>query len=552
MRYKKIIRGILPVCLVIVTACGKKLLDIKPVSLSTDAVFADAIAAGAFMNNIYNLVPSGYSGTWAGMGISYLDVLMLAQATDEAVSSSAASRANQLAIGNFNAESTNLNYMWATMYMGIRQTNIFLENVAKLPEGESKSVLTGEAYFLRALFYQELLRLYGGGPEQLGVPLILHVQQVGGDVFTDRSPYMTCVDSIVADLDKAALLLPDRSAVISGRPSKGAAMAYKTRLLLYAASPFNNPARERKRWENAANAAKKVMQLTDGYTLHNDYQRIFLDKTNKELIFYREYSINGKPVSMLDLFTQPTGYGGRGDCAPTADLVNAYEMQNGRPITDPASGYNPAKPYEGRDPRFYASILYNGAPWAGRAVETFDGGKDKLLTTSTQTGYYLKKFLDPVYFSSGNTRTLPYSFQPYILFRYTEILLDYAEAQWQLGNIGESLQYVNKVRERSGMPPIAESDYTWERYVNERRVEMAFEDQRFFDLRRWNIAATILSGPVHGTRIVRQPDGSFRYQQTEVGQRVFRAPQMYRMPVPLDEVKKIQTVIPRFQQSPGW
>ncbi len=306
-----------------------------------------------------------------------------------------------------------------------------------------------------------MIKRYGG------VPLITDVIGLDDDLSRERNTYDECVDFIVDELDAVIGVLPDKQPDASlGLASSDAARALKSRVLLHAASPLNNPDNDQSKWEAASDAAK---ELIDGgrYSLNGDYRTTFTGQ-NSEVIFARYFaqaaaaSTDAQSMLPMELHFQVGRNGDRGwgSDTPTQNHVDAYEMSNGLPITDAASGYDPANPYANRDPRFYATILFDGAVWKGRATETFISGETNVtggldtnqgpfdIQNATQSGFYTKKFLqEEVPPLQGSTVR---STSPYILFRYAEVLLNYAEAQHMLGNDGEAQTYINIVRKKTG------------------------------------------------------------------------------------------------------
>jgi len=346
------------------------------------------------------------------------------------------------------------------------------------------------------------------------------------------------------------------SAKETGRATKGAALALKARVLLYAASPLHNTENDVTLWQNAAKAAKAVIDLNT-YALASSYTAVVNNPSltpGPELIFERrEAASNG-----FERRNFPIGYegGGTGTC-PTQNLVDAYEMSNtGLPITDPASRYNPLQPYSFRDPRLRATIIYNGTTWKSKQVETFAGGKNGLpITNATKTGYYLKKYvieainLDP---KLGAVTTREHT---WTLFRYGEILLNYAEAMNEAygptnaSDMGlTALQAVNFIRKRAGMPNFSATlspDAFRTKLRNERRVELAFEDHRFWDTRRWKIGEE--TKDIYAINITRNANLSLNYEVKLLEIRPFEE-RMYLYPIPQSELFKNNKLI----QNTGW
>ncbi|RYZ47870.1 MAG: RagB/SusD family nutrient uptake outer membrane protein [Sphingobacteriales bacterium] len=270
-----------------------------------------------------------------------------------------------------------------------------------------------------------------------GVPLVDKVYGVNDDINLPRKTFAEITAFILKDLDVAVTKLgtdAEYGASNYGRPTIGAAQALRARVLLYAASPLNNPANDKAKWKEAADAAFALM---DGrYALQPNYGDILNLPSSPEYIMIRIKGNTPLSGEMMQDFSMSPGSGGaQGQMNPTQNHVDMYEMANGLPITNPASGYDPQKPYVGREPRFYNNIIYNDLPWQGGKIEmwsTLQGtatvyGKDYNPgnITYTATRYYCKKYWPEVYRTVGGSTTL----LNYIYFRYGEVLLNYAEAQ---------------------------------------------------------------------------------------------------------------------------
>lgn len=325
-------------------------------------------------------------------------------------------------------------------------------------------------------------------------------------------------------------------------------------MLLYAASPLNNPNNDLAKWELAANAAEELIDTR--YSLHDDYQNVFLGH-NEEIIFARYFT----QANSYELHFQVgrNGNNGWGSDSPTQNLVNDYEMVNGESpyladgSINPESGYDPNNPYENRDPRFYASILHDGAMWMGRETETFDGGMDSregpvAAWNGSMSRYYLKKFVSEDIPPTGSTVN-PTS--PWIMFRYAEVLLNYAEAKFMLGDELTAREYLNKVRSRAsvGMPDVTETgEDLFEKIQNERRVELVFEGHRYFDVRRWMIADETESENIMGIVIKKEPNGTKTYSFNQLTERQWDD-RLYRLPIPRTEIDRSQGSL---TQNPGY
>lgn len=442
---------------------------------------------------------------------------------------------------------------WPLAYGNIRNLNEALSLVESADlDDELKPRLKGEMKYIRAYLYSELLWRYGG------VPIITNIFELD-DEFTNisRASYDEVVDFIITELNEAITLLPPQSESGKGRATPHAAMALKSRVLLYAASPLNNPNNDLNRWQKAADAAEALLDL--GYSLHDDYQNLFLEETN-EIIYARYFTVSQS--HNINGWSGTNSLAGGGSNAPTHNIVMDYEMINGElpylldenlnRIVNPTSGYDPANPYINRDPRFYASILYDGSIFQGHEMEKFIGGidspqSDVLGWNASMTGYNLLKFMTEE--KSVNLRTDDRSTNPWIYFRYGEILLNYAEAKFELGDEETARQFVNQIRDRAEMPPIEASGVALrEKIRHERRIELAFEGHRFFDVRRWEILEEVSEKGLLGMQITKNEDGSKSYEIIQIDEWDFHE-SLYRLPIPQSEINKSEGAL---TQNPGY
>ena len=537
----------------ILTSCDKDFLEVNPTTLTDEAIWKDAALAEAAIANLYTGIrltdkePSqGERYIGFGRGFHWA---MYASITDEAVYSNDDQtylvQRGQLSPSNFGWTST----VWGRSYRGIRECNLALSKIAETPVTEERrAMLNAEIRFVRAFRYFDLLKGFGG------VPVVGDLVTGLDDDFSqlyDRKSIAETVDYIVSELDAVIGVLPNDASSTwkRGRATTPAAMALKSRLLLYAASPlYTNNQDDAAKWQTAADAAKEVIDLNKFSLVTNlsadpseNYRLLFLSGPSQEDIFVRQYT-NTSPSMAMERMNAPNGFGGWGGNCPMQNLVDDYEMVNGLPITDPASGYNDQDPYKDRDPRFYGTILFNGADYRGRDVETFlPSGKDSPdgnePWNTSPTGYYLRKFLNESISLDdwNNMGTADWRY-----FRYAEILLNYAEAQNEANGPDQSVyDAVNAVRSRAGMPSLPtglSEDGMRERIRNERRIELAYEEHRYFDVRRWLIAETEENQPAEGIFITRNGDGSLTYaRKTALGGKTF-LPQHYWFPIPQDEI----------------
>jgi len=548
-------------CLLIIAAiinsCKKKLLDIYPSnSLSDITVFTDLQFANRFLSNIYGTMPNGYARRDQNPGDAGWSRGMsaFAMAEDDAEANNSASSTQTLNGGVLPTTWAYADDIWVQNYAVIRKANSFMEKIDAVPGDENlKKRMKAEAQFLRAFCYGELVKCFGG------VPLVLSAG-TPEEAIVPRNTYDECVTQIVKDCDEAAAILPVvMPASELGRATKVAALAVKARILLYYASPLNNTGNIVTRWANAASAAKAAMAFgpspgSGDYGLYPDYYRLFIEKLgNKEVIFSRKFqnpSINPSDGARNKWYMSVPNAddGAWGGFSPTQNLVDAYEMKNGKPISDPASGYNAQNPYTNRDSRLDKSILHQGSIYKkGIIVETYRGGNTNNITRgdSSKTGYGLLKMIDTSKYGANNADN------DWIFFRYAEVLLNYAEAQNEASGPDASVyDAINMVRIRSGQPALTAGFSQVElrdRIRNERHVELAFEEHRFFDVRRWKLGSTYFKEPARKVQITKEANGTFTYNYIKWEDRDYKEFQNF-MPIPQAEIDRN----PKLVQNTGY
>ncbi|MEN9363706.1 MAG: hypothetical protein RI903_1014 [Bacteroidota bacterium] len=599
------------------TSCNDSFVNTKPLDqLSESVVWTDPSLADAFVTELYG-----------GLGNGGFDEQMLASLTDEAsfthpgrnITTITESRSNPADPGWINGTLS-----WQNMYTRIRACNLALENLKKATSFPAATVnrLNGEAKFMRAYFYHQLVRYYGG------VPIVDKSFSLSDTEFlSKRNTMKECIEFIVKDCDEAAGHLNGLS-LAAGRASKGAALALKSRILIYGASDlydaatakskssamaaYTNPefmayvdGSRSERWTRAKDAAKAVLDLPGYGSQLNlsapaskddgiaNYSNIALARNGgeKDLIFAR-YFINAKQENggRIGLFNGPNGYHNWAGNAPIQNFVDDYEMMDGSKFSWSNTEHASA-PYQNRDPRFYASLMYDGSTWKPRTADvaakdplnqiqtgqyelTSGGSKVPYFGLDTRkssvedwngsyTGYYFRKFTDPnpAIVDQSTWQQIPWPF-----FRYTEALLNYVEACIELGQDAEARAWLNKIRFRSGMPAVTESgDALRQRYRNERRVEMAFEEQRYHDARRWMIASSTLGRKVQIMNVIgtlkpgktvtlyKYDPTSYDYQYKVVEMdpgKENRAwlDKMYFLPIHRDEMNRNKNLV----QNPGY
>lgn len=544
MKSKYLLYILTGVC-VVQTAC-KRVLESEPQDrLTGDLVFDEmdknADNAKAFLYGIYAQLPSGYNRTEN----AYID-----NATDDGMASQDGDRTEDFRKGRISPLNVTDN-TWGTNYNGIRRANMFLSKIDKVPAtAELKRAWKAEARFLRTLFYFELMKRWGGVP-LMGDTIL----KITDNLNFSRSTEEQTKNYILAEIAdyKDSLLPANMNDADVGRANKGAALALKARVLLYWASPLYNPDNITQRWTDAANAAQEVTDL-GVYTLSTDFPGLFITSKTTEMIFAK----NGTPNQTVEQYNGPVGYlnagAGKGLTSPSQELVDAFPMNNGLPITDPLSGYVASKPYEKRDARFEATILYNGKKWLNRSVETFEGGLDKPggIITQTKTGYYLRKFMGKFESSTAYSNTI----RPVILFRYAEVLLNFAEAKnEESGPVKPVYDALGLIRKRAGitgttygLPAGITKDSMRSIIQNERRIELAFEEHRHWDIRRWKIAGKVMNTPLSGMKIVKNTDGTYTYTRFAATTSAFDITRMYWYPIPYSEIE----TNPNMKQNIGW
>ncbi|MCG8582907.1 MAG: RagB/SusD family nutrient uptake outer membrane protein [Bacteroidales bacterium] len=526
--------------------------------------------AEGILLSAYKEMPDMYN-TYGG---DFLDC-----ATDNATSNNYGSSMVKLRYGGWSSNSNPLD-VWTTSYNQIRNINLFIQNGLDITyvdyneeiDQDRKERLKGEAYFLRA-WYQWLLLQNHAGPDNngtiLGYPILTRVYTQNEEPKLTRNTYDECIQQIFDDCDTAALYLPQEYVKGApdeinhnqvGRATSIAALALKSRAALYAASPAFAMA-EQKRWADAAKEAKAVIDVIG--TLPAIDEQYYNDANSAELIM-RKYAFNRS----LEVANFPVVLFGKGRTNPSQNLVDAFPMANGYPITDAAnSGYDSNSPYLGRDPRFYRTILYHGAMFKDSTIDLSTTGLNSELVSperASRTGYFLRKWMSAdVNLEVGNQKSDNHYFA---LFRKVEMYLNYAEAANEAwgpdadpSGLGlTAREAINAVRNRAGITSTAYVDQLAaqgpsvfrELIHNERRIELSFENHRFYDLRRWNSSIDQLNATIRGVkieRVVTDIDTSFQIHPIDVETFNYE-PHMFYGPVPFNEVLKSSEIV----QNKGW
>lgn len=621
---KLVLLGILTLALVPIS-CNEDFLETSPLdAISADATWADGSLSEAFVFNVYSSL--GYGG-FEEEGLSSL--------TDEAMFTHSGRGVNVITEGSLSPSGTgNVNIIpqWNELYLAIRKANIAIQELpnAAFDDQTLKDRLLGESYFLRAYYYHQLMRYYGGAP------LIDAPYGLDDDYTIARDTYADNVTFVTDDLDKAISLL-DGKDVTPGRASMLSAMGLKSRVLTYAASDLRDgPTASAKssvlggysnlelvaytsgdrdaRWTLAKTAAKAVLDATTGYKLDltapataEEAKQTYISiamgggsavgdaAARSELLFERTHSPlftaeSNWPLGGIHqgINNGPNGYHNWAGNTPIQQLVDDYQMMDGTDF-DWSNPEQASAPYENRDPRLAATVLYDGATWKPRpddvaAIDPYDeiqtgtysdgsGGiiagvdmRDSPIENwnGSRTGYYVRKFIDPdpsLVDNQSSAQVVPWPF-----IRYTEVILNYVEASIALGDEGEARNWLNKIRFRAGMPAItASGSELLDAYINERRVELAYEEHRFHDARRWMIAdqtlgrgikvmkvtATLKAGATPRTPYQYDPTVyDYTYTVVDNNDNETRTwdDKMYFMPISRDEINRNNLLI----QNPGY
>lgn len=585
-RYSKIILAL--ISSTILFSCHEQLDLPSDGRITMDEVFSDYNRTRGYLNSAYGHGPKPYMDR--------------ASFTDEAQDADDITPGSRYIVwygGNITSTSFPTYSVdgspWGNLYEGIRKCNVFIENIKTATvyaSDQEKAAWTAQAHTLRALYYLQLIKRYGG------VPIFDKPLEIGHDFSQDRrASFAEVVSFILADCDQALAVPAGRDGFSwdiydnqYGIMTRAVAYAIKSQAVTYAASPLWSDGTYT--WEDATaiNAEALAACLENGYELfdqqpspgiaQNAYALYFFTGSNDQRAVDKETIYHwGDQMQVWKWAGMPTNPGmERTGPSPTQDIVDSYEMANGEapivgyadanklePIINPASGYDPANPYEGRDPRFYASIYYNGSVRNldqpdGKKVETFNGGAEEISSTNrkhTRTGYYLRKFNNH---QSGLNNEGDGGIR---LFRLAELYLNFAESAYQshgpdvtvtVGGISMSARdAVNEVRERAGMPgfPTGLSTEEFEKkYRNERRVELAFEEHRYFDVRRWKILDQT-DQFVTGMRITKEGD-IFKYNRFKFPNRDAYSDKYLMYPIDQAEVNKVIGLTGENWQNPGW
>jgi starch-binding outer membrane protein, SusD/RagB family len=552
-----------------IASCSDYLDTVPGDKYDDNAIWSSSTLVEGFVYNIYNGIPYPYQ--WY-MSASLVDEAIPYQ-NDGIITKVVTSTLTPEDQGAFvsNWALCMENWYWKSAYSNIRACNLFLSKIddTSFTDSSEKQQLIGEVHFLRAYFYYLLMTQYGG------VPLIDKVMNVGDSYEVARNTFAETIDFIIADLDAAVADSKLSSQTDKNRATEGAVYALKSRVLLYAASDLHHSTswqngyahpelvgyttdNQQELYKEAKAAAEKVMNMGT-YSLYNAYtdkavnfQQLFLKMTSDEQIFittYDKVNIHYYGTDWLAWVCGTPSYGGFALNQVTANLADAFENSDGTTfnITTQASD-----PFSNRDPRFEATVLHNGSSWyynnngtlTATTIDLSEYGADSYYTPYGVTGYYIKKFIsitdgDNTYYYGARQP------QPYIQIRYAEVLLNYAEACLGIGGSTEEANArsaMNLIRKRAGMPDVTDTGSALlARYRNERRVELAWEGHRLWDVRRWMIGA---QGYVNARGMFYDYS---TYSEFDYQTRAWNNSH-YLIPIPRTEINKDSKLI----QNPGY
>ena len=569
MKIKNIIS--LAVVMLALASCGDK-MDYKEYSVFDEDYVKTTFARSAgLVTSVYNDLDYDF-GNYSGA--------LLASATDESVYSHSGNAIEKFYDGGWSASNNNDASLWTKCWRGISYANLFLTEFKDqtfedyLTDLDYKAELHQyqnlqfEARFLRAYYYFLLVRSFGGVPlittTMDAMEINSQPRATSDEVFQFiNSECKAIQDTIVKDYsDLGAMQLKSKNE--TGRVNNLCVLALKARASLYYASPLFNPNNDKERWHQAALDNLELINTcrARGMKLSADYGALFQKdnwQNSEECILVRRIV---SASNTFEKYNFPIGLenAGGGNC-PTQNLVDAYEMTNGKAITDADSGYDPQNPYANRDARLAMTVAVNGEQWPNETLETFIGGANALpITYATPTGYYLKKYVNKsLTIGALNATTERHH---WVIFRLAEFYLNYAEAMLNYTGSGyetssglsmTAAAALNVVRARAKQPNLAtglDANQFKERLQNERFVELAFEGHRFYDLRRWKVAGEQKYRTIKSMRITKNADGTFTYTpQSDTSTRSYWDDKMYLFPLAQSEILKSGGAL---TQNPGW
>ncbi len=524
-------------------SCDRSIEVIPTDQVSDQTLWQNTENADLFLNDVYGSIPAPFNSPdpWENFSDNSINGI--------------ANRFSSAVYANSGYTPSNGPSQWDN-YNGIRKCNVFIKSVtgSELPETWKKLRL-GEARYLRAYYHMLLWTSHGSVPI---IDEVLSLSEQGKGIYRPNNTFEETFKFITDECAAIAGDLPLTSQ--AGRVTKGAALALKGWCELFAASPLHNPTGDKEKWRIAAQTNKSIIEL-NLYKLFPDYGTLFLEgnNNNSEVIFDKVY-LGGTTLGNRKTSLQAPSYVNGVARAfagvnPTQELVDEYAMANGLTISDPKSGYDPQNPYLNREQRFYKDIVYDGSTWLGSEIVTRlgQGSKNEIdlneKSEATNTGYYFRKGMDPLYAFIDNDLNSAH----FIIFRYAEILLSYAEAQNEAVGPDESVyDAVNQVRARVKLPALT-AGFTQAQMrvaiLRERRVELCLEEKRWYDLIRLKIAENKLNGQLHGMAISTEKGKRvYKVVTTPGGERIFYANKNYVFPIP----QAAMDTNPKLVQNPNY
>lgn len=543
-------------------------------NMTEEELFSKIETAEAFLDNAYTYLPD-YQYNTEDLGGRY----KLGDATDEGGFQQASGYTQcpfDINLGSWNPEVMPMQRNWSDYYGCIRRCNMFIKNYDLIPEEMTtgaatnrKERLLGEAYGLRGYYYFLLFKQWGG------VPLVTSVLDPGDEAQLSgivRASAEETLQRVLDDMDEAIKHLPAKHNDANfGRFTSLVATVVKSQVKLYWASPYWNRDNDMDRWSEAVDACREAynMALQNGHTLALNYSDLFNQPGIQNEVIWTKNSPFYYECYWWDWYGMPLGYNGWNVDGPLQEIVDEFEMKgtcekpvlgynaDNTQIVNPevADQYDPDNPYANREDRFYSCILYHGAELQGRPIDVSNDGQDNInIGAITRTNYFYNKYLDQNHNLSTNDQ---WTYRRFASIRTAELYLNYAEALNELdGPTNAVYTLVNDIRRRAKQPDLPaglSQEQMRERIRHERRIELAFENHRFWDVRRWMIAEDVDAGPVHRVEIVaeRDEEGNIvrnHYTYPVFQNRVFDPSRHYLFPIPQSEIDKNNAL----EQNPGW
>lgn len=533
-------------------------------NMTEQELFSKIETAEAFLDNVYTYLPDFQYNTEDLSGR-----YKLGDATDEGGFQQASGYTQcpfDINLGSWNSETMPMQRNWSDYYGCIRRCNMLIKNYDLIPEEMTTGAATnrkerilGEAYGLRGYYYFLLFKQWGG------VPIITSVLDPGDESQLSgikRASAEETLQRVLDDMDEAIKHLPAKHNDANfGRFTSLVATVVKSQVKLYWASRYWNRDNDMDRWSDAVDACREAynMALHNGHVLARTYSSLFNESGIQNEVIWTKNSPYYYECYWWDWYAMPLGYGAYNVDGPLQELVDDFEMKesgeipvlgytsDNQPIlNEKAYDYDPAHPWEGREDRFYSCILYHGAMLQDRPIDISLSGKDNInIGSIIRTNYFTNKYLDQDHNLVTNQT---WTYRRFASIRTAELYLNLAEALNELdGPTSAVYQLVNDIRSRAGQPALPAGltqDQMRERIYHERRIELCFENHRFWDVRRWMIAEDVDNGPVH--RVMVDDDGNITYPVFQ--NRVFDPSKHYLFPIPQSEIDKNNAL----EQNPGW